>query len=567
MSADRLHPPRGARPALLLTVLTACLLLAVPSLARAATITYSGGGDGAVEYAAEAGEALNLTVGFVAGCGVDGGGNPLDCVTFYGNAVNWTPGENCAAQGDGSVWCLLDGDRSGVRVRGGGGADSVSVLEADLSGFPAGAGYAIAVDGGAGDDHLDGGSGAETIHGGPGADAIAGRGGGDLLDGDDGNDTLSGDGTTNGNEGLGGGDDQLHGGAGDDVLTGDAVNGGAVVGHDLLDGGPGTDTVKDDWYRFDGSGNDADPPPAVSFDGLADDGRPGENDNVVGVERIESGSPAGPVPATFVGGEGPDTFMLLFTNGVVEGRGGNDTIAGSDYVDRIDGGAGDDQLSGGFGDDLIVGGPGHDAIDADRTASCEYGPIYGTCTIGAGNDTIYAQDGEVDRIDCGPGADTAYVDAIDSAANCESVQVAAAPAPVPTPAPAPGGGRHPAKGAPAAKLAIPHQGLAAIVRHRAFAFTCKLPRAGRCDARLTVAAGVARALGLAPKRGAKSFTLGTGSATLTKAGTRTVRIRLNRKIVKALRHAHSLRVTLTVTARYRNGARTTTTRRLKLRGR
>lgn len=555
---------RGPRLALLsglsaAALVAAALLFVAP--ASAATITYGNGVDGAVLYAAEPGETLGTSVGFHAGCGIGEGGRPLDCVTFYGNAVTWTPAGNCQAQTDGTVWCLLDSDHSGVLVRGGDGDDSVSVFESDLGGFPAAAGYAIAIEGGAGNDRLDGGSGPETIHGGPGADLVTGRGGGDDLYGDEGNDTLYGDGMANGNEGLGGGDDQLHGGPGDDTLAGDTNDANAEIGHDLLDGGPGADTVKGDWYRFDGNGNDEDPPPTVSFDGVANDGRPGENDDVVGVERIESGSPAGPVPATFVGDEGPDTFLLLFTDGVVEGRGGNDTIAGSDYADRIDGGAGDDQLSGGFGDDVIVGGPGRDVIEGDRTASCEYGPVFGTCTIGTGNDTIYAQDGEADRIDCGPGVDTAYVDAIDSVAGCENVQAAAAPAPAPVPAP--GGGKRPAKEAPAAKIAIPRQGLVAIATRHAFVFTCGLPRAGRCLARLTIAAGVARALGLTPKRGAETFTLGTASATLPKPGVRRLRIHLTRPIAKAIGRRRSLHVVLTVTARYRDGAHTTT-RRLTL---
>jgi Ca2+-binding RTX toxin-like protein len=553
---------RSSRPALLLTVaLAAGALLLAAGSASAATISYSRGVPvgGTVLYSADPGETLDTDVGFHAGCAEEEGVS-FDCVSFYGDAVASMPGGYCEPQPGGEVWCVLDLDHSGVKVSGGDGDDSVSVLESDLGGFPAEAGYAIAIEGGAGNDRLDGGSGPEVIQGGAGADTVAGRGGSDALYGDEGNDTLYGDGMANGNEGLGGGDDHLHGGPGDDTLTGDTNDAAAAIGHDLLDGGPGTDTVKNDWYRFDGAGNDEDPPPTVTFDGVANDGRPGENDNVVGVERIESGSPAGAVPATFVGGEGPDTFMLLFTNGVVEGRGGNDTIAGSDYADRIDGGAGDDQLSGGFGDDAITGGPGRDDIAGDRTAACEYGPIYGVCTIGSGNDTIYAQDGEADKVDCGPGADTAYVDAIDSVVDCENVQVAASPAP---PAPAPGGGKKPRPAVPGAKVAIPHQGLAEIARRRAFLAVCRLPRAGRCAVRLTTAAATARLLGLTAKPGAGTFTLGTASVTLRKPGKRTVRIRLGRAIARALSRAHALPVTLTITAHYRAGTRTTV-KRLKL---
>lgn len=547
---------RSPKSILLLATLVVVLLCAAP--ASAATITYSGGSAGAVVYSAGPGETLNTSVGFQAGC-LETGGIRYDCVSFYGDAVGPMPAQ--CVEPDGEVSCLLDPDHSGVRIRGGDGNDGVSVFEADLEGFPAAAGYAIAVEGGAGNDRLDGGSGPETIHGGPGADLIAGRGGGDALYGDDDNDTIYGDGMTNGNEGLGGGDDQLHGGAGDDVLTGDTHESNAAIGHDLLDGGPGTDTVKDDWYRFDGNANDEDPAPSVTFDGVANDGRPGENDNVVEVERVESGSPAGPVPATFVGDEGPNTFMLLFTNGVVDGRGGNDTIAGSDYADRLEGGAGDDQLSGGFGDDVITGGPGRDDIAGDRTAACEYGPIFGTCTIGSGNDTIYAQDGAADKVDCGPGADAAYVDAIDSVANCENVQVAGAPAAGGSAEASPAGGSaKPNRGAAAPSVLVPRHRLAAIVRARALFVVCRLRAAGRCTVRATIPARIARTLGLKVGRHAKTYPLATASAKLTKPGRRTLRLPLSRRTARALARARSLRVRLLVTAAFGSAHRTTVAR-------
>lgn len=551
---------RSLKPAILLATATAAcvLLLAVPSLAGAATITYSNGGDGAVVYTADPGETLNIDIGYAASC-EDAYANIWECVTFYGfTEVRWAPADNCWS-GFEDVECILDPDHSGVQIRGGDGNDEVSVFESDLGGFPAAAGYPITVEGGAGNDRLDGGSGPETIHGGPGADLLAGRGGGDALFGDDGNDTIYGDGMANGNEGLGGGDDQLHGGAGDDVLTGDTHESGAAIGHDLLDGGPGTDTVKDDWYRFDGNANDEDQPPSVTFDGVANDGRPGENDNVVEVERIESGSPAGAVPATFVGDEGPNAFLLLFTNGVVDGRGGNDAIAGSDYADTLEGGAGDDQLSGGFGDDVITGGPGRDDIAGDRTAACEYGPVFGICTIGSGNDTIYAQDGEADKVDCGPGADTAHVDAIDSVANCENVQVVGAPAPPLAPAPTTKPRSHGSKSATAPTVAVPHRRLAAIVRARALLVVCRLPAAGRCTVHATIPARVARALGLKVGRHAKSYPLAAGSAKLAKRGHRTLRLPLSRRTARALARARSLPVRLLVTATYGTARRTTVT--------
>ena len=83
---------------------------------------------------------------------------------------------------------------------------------------------------------------------------------------------------------------------------------------------------------------------------------------------------------------------------VIIGRGGNDTIFG---------GAGDDQLLGGPGNDVITGGAGADKISG-----------------GPGSDTIYADDGERDVVDCGPGRDRAVVDAVDVVKNCEVATVA-----------------------------------------------------------------------------------------------------------------------------------------------
>ena len=46
-----------------------------------------------------------------------------------------------------------------------------------------------------------------------------------------------------------------------------------------------------------------------------------------------------------------------------------------------------------------------------------------------GNDTIDARDGEADQVDCGVGTDKAIVDALDTVANCEAVDIGgAAPA-------------------------------------------------------------------------------------------------------------------------------------------
>ena len=108
----------------------------------------------------------------------------------------------------------------------------------------------------------------------------------------------------------------------------------------------------------------------------------------------------------------------------MSGAGGNDTITTLNGPDGVDGGAGDDRIVGGLDNDTITGGPGRDAIFADSTGS--FCGIF-SCTVPFGNDTVNARDGEVDSIDCGIGADRAVIDAFDTHANCETVEVARGP--------------------------------------------------------------------------------------------------------------------------------------------
>ena len=557
-------PPRRSHR----STLVACgiaLLLVAPTAAHAATITYSDAAHdaGLVVYTANAGETLDTSVGYEPTCTVPAG-TATDCVSFHGDAAptlgDAVAQQVCGPDGGGATVCVLDAPGGGVHVVGGPGPDFVGVYDAGAGGFAAATPYAIVIDGGDGNDKLVGGDAKDTLSGQGGSDDITGQGNDDTIDGGDGNDTLGGDTSSQLDETTNGGDDVIHGGPGDDRLTGDGSAQNAVVGHDLLDGGAGTDTAYDDWYRFDGSGNDEDPSPAVSLDGQANDGRPGENDDMLGIERVDTGYQPG-AAGTYVGSAGPDTFNLVFADGSVAAGPGDDVVTGADRADAIDGGAGNDQLSGGFGPDTITGGPGQDDIGGDRTAACFYGPIYGTCTIGTGNDTIYAQDGERDTVDCGPGADTAYVDAVDVASSCETLHVAPA-----TGAGTPPGGPVTAPPAPAsasvprARLVVGHQHLRRIARARAIRLACRLPRAGRCTVRATISRATARRLLLELRRGAKSFVLGTGHRTLRRAGTGHLTLRLSRRTVRALRRTRRLRVTFTVTARYGDRHRTTTAR-------
>jgi hypothetical protein len=89
----------------------------------------------------------------------------------------------------------------------------------------------------------------------------------------------------------------------------------------------------------------------------------------------------------------------------IEGMGGEDCISGGSGADRIHGGGGQDEIHGGSANDRIFGGGKHDRI-------------YG----GAGDDVISTRDDTRDLIDCGGGADTAYVDSHDRTTNCETVR-------------------------------------------------------------------------------------------------------------------------------------------------
>src|SRR3954453_11039490 len=160
------------------------------------------------------------------------------------------------------------------------------------------------------------------------------------------------------------------------------------------------------------------------MDGVANDGRPGEADNVVNVEKIESH-----VSGVLSGGAGDDEFTVYANidegNSSLLGNAGNDKLTAGDYQDTLDGGPGNDVLNAGFGNDVLTGGPGQDTIFADATsASCGWYSY--TCKIPFGNDVVYARDGEADTIDCGVGEDRAIIDAIDIATNCEQVDRAGA---------------------------------------------------------------------------------------------------------------------------------------------
>lgn len=129
-----------------------------------------------------------------------------------------------------------------------------------------------------------------------------------------------------------------------------------------ISGGPGIDTA----ILSGGNG-----PVSVTLDGLANDGILGAGSNVADdVENLSAGSRE---TVTLVGNAGPNVLSTGDAN---------------------------DRLTGGNGSDVLFGRGGDDVLDA--------------------------RDGEVDRVECGTGADTAYVDQLDLVSDtCETVQVTA----------------------------------------------------------------------------------------------------------------------------------------------
>jgi Ca2+-binding RTX toxin-like protein len=396
----------------------------------------------------------------------------------------------CSQEGDNTVVCPLDPARGGRADLGDG--DDWGYVSFDL---PKSASFTIA--GGAGNDRLQGSIDGNPVNldGGAGNDSLQGGPGIDTLTGGDGNDTL---------KGLAGAD-HLYGGAGNDNLDGDSNQDPSP---DVIDGGPGVDTVDADWETED------DAPVSVTLAGGADDGRAGEGDSVTGVETIitHQGS-------TLIGTDAPEHLEAFQTDAPSKlvGNGGDDTLRGSDGPDVVDGGAGNDEIDAGFGDDVITGGPGRDRISGDRhNGECGY--LW--CKYPWGNDTIYARDGEVDSIDCGAGDDTVYADPVDViSSDCEHIIRGAG-------GPSAGGGA-PGSGA---KLT------AAVVRTRlarALAHGLKLRVTAPAAGRLTASA---RYRGRVVARGSRQV----------KAGAATVVLRFTREARHRLRHAHTLKLTLTV---------------------
>lgn len=117
---------------------------------------------------------------------------------------------------------------------------------------------------------------------------------------------------------------------------------------------------------------------ALTSDGEANDGAPGESDNV------------GTGATTLIGGSGNDTIVGSAADNtirggggsnVLTGRGGNDRIEGGSLADTLTGGAGNDRLLGHGGADKLLGGDGDDVLLGDDASD----PAGGKDTLDGGN--------------------------------------------------------------------------------------------------------------------------------------------------------------------------------------
>jgi Ca2+-binding RTX toxin-like protein len=330
------HPQPDRRSNAMRRHFLACLAAAVaaaalPAAAGAATATSQ---SGAVRFTAAPGERNALTV--------SSANTGAIVLTDPGTPI--APGAGCVAGTQaGQVFCAA-ADRVTANL-----GDRGDTFEADPSLLKS-----VFVHGQDGDDVLHGGPISDVIDGGPGNDRLTSAGGGDLLQGGTGTDTADYSTGTNGlnislnnvfDDGEAGHHDSVAddvetvlGGSGDDVLTGnDAPN--VLIGNDgddALVGRKGADRLSGGNGRDQVSYIERTNPVTVTLDGVANDGAPGENDAIDGVQAI-------------IGGAGADTLIGNTNPNELIGNAGNDTLRGLGDDDTLFGGADADVLDGGDG--------------------------------------------------------------------------------------------------------------------------------------------------------------------------------------------------------------------------
>ena len=361
----------GSRAARRLTALAAAMTLAAlaPGAAQASTISFSGN---VLTYTGGSEDNnVTLTLGTEEYSCTTTGVAPCFDVLEASGTITAFPADRCKQEAADEVECSVP---DSVVVNLGGGNDFVLDWE-----------------------------GPSTINGGAGNEiALNGNGGNDVIRGDAGNDVLIGH----------DGDDTLDGGDGDDMFEGfggvSAADPLATAGKDVYAGGPGRDHVD---Y------GDRTEPLTITIDGAPNDGAAGEADTVgTDVEDVHGGSGADII----TGSAGRNAFDGAGGDDTLRGGPGDDMLLGREGEDRVYGEDGGDLIEAGDGDDLVDGGVGADEIFGDELLPC----VPSACA--SGRDTIAARDGFDDDIHCGPGEDTAELDAGDIVPSsgqgvCESV--------------------------------------------------------------------------------------------------------------------------------------------------
>lgn len=458
-------------------ILAAASCAALAPFAQAATLSEEAG---SLVYRAAPGEPNFLVLS----------GEPSEISVSDSGATSISfPGSCSQLSPDYPVKCPVP---ASFRAELGDAADTASVPY----GIPGG--MAITILGGDGNDDLRTGdsSGGTVLDGQGGNDTLKSDTRDDVLLGGPGNDTLEGH----------GGNDELRGGDGDDYLRPDTNSGSP--GNDVVDGGPGIDKVED-WVDNGGTQRLV----TLTVDGAANDGRPGELDNVTGIEQL----------TTFVSGhwmmsDAADVVEswapVDFGPSTIETRGGDDRVTSGNGRQTIDAGSGADYLEGGFGNDTLTGGPGRDTIAGDFTGS-QCG-VFQSCTLPHGDDIINARDGEVDTVDCGVGNDRVVADAVDTLSNCETVDANAA---VPNPT-------APVAGQPRVALASPTRLRVALSRG------LRVRISGHTPGPVTVRTLLGRR------------TLGMGRGTVGANGSTTVTVRFSPAGKRLVRTKRSIVITL-----------------------
>ena len=338
---------------------------------------------------------------------------------------------------------------------------------------------------------IRGGEGNDTLESGNGADTLLGEAGNDVLEASDGADTVDG-------------------GAGDDSLSAESLQDAA----DVYIGGDGFDSIGGNVS----TGNDFSEPNTdigVSLDGVANDGEPGEGDNVMpDVERVKALGRH----VTLIGSDAANELIATGNSSTIRGLGGDDRLIGADGADSLEGGEGADYLEGGFGPDVLDGGGGVDQFVGDKTERD---------VIASGNDTIRARDGLAEQINCGIGSDSAIVDLADVVdPSCEAVDRGAVCC-------APG---QPGKPKVLGKLSIRK------IAAKGLAIRVRCPAACTVTAELRVNKRTARKLRLG-----RSRVLARGRGTAAAAGNAKVTLKVTGKTRKRFKRMRKAKVTLRTT--------------------